>query len=74
MIGFLTALVLLCAPARAALREKVGVTIQPAVLGGVKALILQPPDYPYPAAIDDAIAVCAMPLPPLRPILQSRPR
>jgi len=96
------------APGRAALREKLGVSIQPAVLGGVKAFILQPkelpaansnrllvhvhgggyvynpgeagtqeatlmaayggfkvisfdyrmpPDYPYPAAMDDAIAV-----------------
>jgi len=96
------------APARAALREKLGVTMQPAVVGGVKAFILQPkeipaenrnrllvhvhgggyvynpgeagtqegtlmaayggfkvisfdyrmpPDYPYPAAMDDAIAV-----------------
>jgi len=96
------------APARAALRERLGVTMQPAVLGGVKAFILQPkevpaensnrllvhvhgggyvynpgeagtqegtlmaayggfkvisfdyrmpPDYPYPAAMDDAIAV-----------------
>jgi len=32
--------------ARAALRERLGVTMQPAVLGGVKAFILQPKEVP----------------------------
>lgn len=34
------------APARAALREKLGVTMQPAVIGGVNAFILQPKEIP----------------------------
>jgi hypothetical protein len=47
------------APARAALREKLAVTMQPAVIGGGKAFILQPKEIP-PETETDCSFTCTV--------------